>query len=272
MSEQRTFSAPQWAIVLGVSSGIGAGVALGLAQAGYHIFGVHLDMAERQSEIDSLKKQLEQVGSNHGIQVIFQNTNAASESAQTDLIKQLTDIAGQQSVAVLVHSLAFGSLRPFVKTLDEPDVVLRKQMDMTFTVMAHSLVYWTQAVVDAQLFSPAAKIFALTSAGSSKVTRGYGAVSAAKCALESHVRQLALELAPLNIAVNAIRAGVTDTPAMRKIPGAQKLIEHTKLTNPFHRLTQPSDIAQVIVALLSMPGSWVTGNVIGADGAELYTS
>ena len=63
----------------------------------------------------------------------------------------------------------------------------------------------------------------MTSAGGTRVLPFYGAVSAAKAALESHVRQLALELAPRGVTVNAIRAGVTDTPALRKIPGSDVL-------------------------------------------------
>ena len=90
---------------------------------------------------------------------------------------------------------------------------------MTLDVMAHSLVYWTQDLFFAGLLAPGARIFAMTSAGDHIVWPAYGAVSAAKAALESHVRQLAVELAPHRVAVNALRAGVTDTPALRKIPG-----------------------------------------------------
>jgi len=61
------------------------------------------------------------------------------------------------------------------------------------------------------------RIFSMTSSGSTRVFATYGAVSAAKAALESHTRQLALELAPHGITVNALRGGVTNTPALRKI-------------------------------------------------------
>ena len=63
-------------------------------------------------------------------------------------------------------------------------------------VMANSLVYWTQDLFFANLLSPGGRIFAMTSAGDHIVWPAYGAVSAAKCALESYVRQLAVELAP----------------------------------------------------------------------------
>src|SRR5207237_8380593 len=90
------------------------------------------------------------------------------------------------------------------------------------------------------------KIFAMTSAGGTRVLPNYGAVSAAKAALESHVRQLAMELAPRGIAVNAIRAGVTDTPALRKIPGHEIIAETALKRHPSRPLTTPQDFARTI--------------------------
>ena len=92
-------------------------------------------------------------------------------------------------------------------------------MDMTLDVMAHSLVYWTQDVVGRGLMGRGGRIFAMTSSGGTRVLPYYGAVSAAKAALESHIRQLAVELAPRGITANAIRAGVTDTPGRAEDPG-----------------------------------------------------
>ena len=111
-------------------------------------------------------------------------------------------------------------------------------------------------------------LFALTSIGSSHVLDHYGAVSAAKSALESHVRQLACELAPHSIAVNAIRAGVTATPAMMKIPHADSLLQKAAEKNPYQRITTPEDVADAIATLSAAPSSWITGNVIGCDGGE----
>ena len=66
----------------------------------------------------------------------------------------------------------------------------------------------------------------------------YGAVSAAKAALESHVRQLALELGAKGVAVNAVRAGVTDTPAVRKIPIAEMLLDEARRHRQAGRLSE----------------------------------
>jgi enoyl-[acyl-carrier protein] reductase III len=135
-------------------------------------------------------------------------------------------------------------------------------------VMAHSLVYWVQDVLQAGLMAEGSHVFAMTSAGGHRIWPSYGAVSAAKAALESHCRQLAVELVPRRIAVNAVRAGVTDTPALRKIPGNELMIEHCLSIHPAKRLTTPADVASVIVAVARPDTTWLTGNVLGVDGTE----
>ena len=77
-----------------------------------------------------------------------------------------------------------------------------------------------------------------------------------------------MELAPYGVTANCIRAGVTDTPALRKIPGNEQMMEFSKLRNPYRRLTTPEDVAQAIATLSNSGTGWVTGNVIGADGGE----
>ena len=111
----------------------------------------------------------------------------------------------------------------------------------------------------------------MTSSGGNHVWPTYGAVSAAKAALEAHARQLAYELAPLKITANCIRAGVTDTPALRKIPGNENLIQGALAKNPHGRLTTPADVAAAIAALCAEGTHWITGNIIGVDGGEDLT-
>jgi enoyl-[acyl-carrier protein] reductase III len=139
--------------------------------------------------------------------------------------------------------------------------------------MANSLVYWVQDLLRGGFLENGTKVYAMTSEGSTRVVPTYGAVSAAKSALESHCRQLAMELARkrTGISVNAIRAGVTVTPALMKIPEHDAIIEASVRRNPSGRMTTPQDVANAIVAL-SEPGlDFMTGNVIGIDGGEYIT-
>ena len=264
--------AGSWSVVLGASSGMGRACALQLAEAGSHVIGVHLDTGQRQQAVEELVEEVRK----HGVQAHFVNDNAASPAGRERVLPEIVERVGDAGVRVLVHSLAFGTLAPFLPAVDgdapageEP--ISQRQLDMTLSVMAHSLVYWTQDLLRAGLLDDRSRIFALTSSGTARVARSYGAVSAAKCALESHVRQLAVELAPRGVAVNAIRAGITLTPSFLRIPESGELSERARLANPHRRLTTPEDVAEAIVLLAGARTSWITGNVIGVDGGEILT-
>jgi len=165
----------------------------------------------------------------------------------------------------LMHSLAWGALKPLAGA---EIVASKKQIESTADIMGHSLVYWVQQCLLAGLFDKGTRIFAMTSSGSTRAIPEYGPVSAAKAILEAHIRQLALELAPAGITANAILAGVADTPALRLIPGHEKLMEIARLRNPNKRLTTPEDVARCIAALCHPATYWMTGNTIHVDGGE----
>jgi enoyl-[acyl-carrier protein] reductase III len=260
-------SSQDYALILGASSGFGEAAALELARAGFNIIGIHLDRGSGLARVEQIIGQIETAG----VEVLFFNINAAAEKNRELVIQRLQDHfkikQRQGKIKVLLHSLAFGSLAPFIHR-EPAQRISAKQMDMTINVMANSLVYWIQDLMDAELLAHRAKLYAMTSSGSLRVTPYYGAVSAAKAVLESHVRQLGLELAPHGITVNAIRAGVTFTPALRKIPGHETMIDLALSQIPFKRLTEPADVAKFICAQVLSDESWATGNVFNVDGGE----
>jgi enoyl-[acyl-carrier protein] reductase III len=251
----------RWALVLGASSGFGEACARAMAGAGYNIFGVHLDRRAGLEHVRELKADILATGR----KAQFFNINAADPEKMEDTLRAMTEEMEEgEEIGVLMHSLAFGTLRNYVGE----GAVSISQMDMTLRVMAHSLVDWTQATIRLGLLGRDGRVFAMTSSGSTRVIPSYGPVSAAKCALEAHCRQLAFELAPMGITVNALRGGVTDTPALRKIPGNDLIIESALKKNPSGRLTTPEDVAAAALALCSPHGHWITGNVINVDGGE----
>ena len=79
---------------------------------------------------------------------------------------------------------------------------------------------------------------------------------------------MAIELAPFGITANAIMAGVTRTPALSKIPGAEELARRAEERNPHGRLTTPSDVADCLISLAGEGTAWLTGNVLRVDGGE----
>jgi enoyl-[acyl-carrier protein] reductase III len=255
-----------WALILGASSGFGEATSLALAKGGLNIFGVHLD---RRSTLPNVQRIVHAITA-LGRRAEFFNVNAADEEKRHEVLdraEQVLRAEGNGQIRVLLHSLAFGTLKPFLAETPE-DSITKAQMDMTLDIMAHSLVYWVQGLVRRKLMGRGGRIYAMTSAGSTRIFPTYGAVSAAKAALESHIRQLAFELAPLGITINAIRAGVTDTPALRKIPGHERMAETAATRNPMGRMTTPADVATAIAVLCQQGTHWITGTVIGVDGGE----
>ncbi|MEO6326705.1 MAG: SDR family oxidoreductase [Thermoanaerobaculia bacterium] len=257
----------KWALILGASSGFGEAAALSLAHDGRNVFGVHLDRRGTLPNVERITGEITAAGR----RAVFFNINAADHDKRAEAVAEMkrvvTEEGGDSGIDVLLHSLAFGTLKPFIADT-VADRIAPAQMDMTLDVMANSLVYWTQDLIGAGLLGEGAHIFAMTSAGGHRIWNSYGAVSAAKAALESHCRQLAVELVTRKIAVNAVRAGVTDTPALRKIPGNAQMIERCLAVHPAGRLTVPGDVASLITALARPETIWMTGNVLGVDGTE----
>ncbi|MBI4467642.1 MAG: SDR family oxidoreductase [Acidobacteria bacterium] len=256
-----------WALILGASSGFGEATAAELARVGMNIFGVHLDRKATQPHVEEVMGRIRA----HGREAVFFNANAADAEKRKEILDlveaKLKESSPPGLVRVLFHSLAFGTLKPYVSS-PTAEGVTQQQMEMTVDVMGHSLVYWAQDLVARGLLREGGRIFAMTSSGGSRVIPAYGPVSAAKAVLESHIRQLAMELAPKGITANAIRAGVTDTPALRKIPGNELLLEGARRKNPHRRLTTPADVAAAVGVLVHPNTYWMTGNVIGVDGGE----
>ena len=265
----------RWALVLGASSGMGEATAKALARAGYRICGIHLDFRAALDHVAEVKADIEAAGS----EALYINMNAADDEKRAAALGTLGERFDRSRaegrhpyVRVVMHSLAFGSLVPFIAE-DPKAAVDRKKMEMTQDVMANSLVYWVQDLYRGGFLGRGSKIYAMTSEGSSRVVPSYGVVSSAKAALESHIRQLAMELARAGsgISANAIQAGVTITPALMKIPEHEEIIRVATARNPTGRLTTPQDVANAIVALSGEDLDFISGNIVRVDGAEFVT-
>jgi enoyl-[acyl-carrier protein] reductase III len=259
-----------WALVLGASSGFGAATSLELARNGYSILGVHLD---RQATMPAVRKLMHDI-EHLGVKCEFHNINAADEVKRRELLDTFAEThhrEGKAEIRLVFHSLAFGTLKPLVGRHDG-EMITRQQLEMTLDVMANSLVYWVQEVVRRGLIGRGGRVFAMTSDGANLNLPYYGAVSAAKCALESYIRQLSIELGPRGIVCNAILAGVTDTPALAKIPGARNMLIAAGMKNPLGRVTTPEDVARAVLVLMQPGAEFINGNTVGVDGGESRVS
>jgi NAD(P)-dependent dehydrogenase (short-subunit alcohol dehydrogenase family) len=307
------FERTQWALILGGSSGFGLATARTLARHGMSVAVVHRDRRGAMPAIDAAFDEIRAFG----MGFLSFNLDALSAEGRTTALDGLAAAFGDHDrVRVLVHSIAFGNLKPLVPPNDagregrararlaerlgvtpealanaiqgalesgddadplagltdppvDPEVVLEDEdFDRTVRAMGTSLATWAQALHARRLFAADARVLGLTSEGNEVAWRGYAAVSAAKCALESVSRTIAVELAPYGVRSNIVQPGVTDTPALRLIPGSARMKASARLRNPFGRLTTPADVADVICLLCTDEARWINGAVIRVDGGE----
>ena len=252
----------KWAIILGCSTGHGAATAKQLATEGYGIIGFHLDRGSIKKDALELEHQIASLNDN---KVKFWNENAADKKIMSAKMDEIKSILNNGTVKLLLHSIAFGSTTNFFN----PTPVRQRQMDMTQHVMAHCLIYWTQALLDNSLLTAGSRIIGLTSEGSYKAIDGYGPVGVAKASLEAVVRQIGWELGSEGITANTIQAGITPTRALTKISDDwEKWVEKTKERNPMKRVTTPEDVAGLISLLLNDKANFINCYTIFCDGGE----
>lgn len=269
------------ALILGGSSGFGLAAVKKLYNEGFTLFVVHRDRRQQEEEflkiIDEIKIP--------DRPIFTFNVNALKKEAQTQV---LDEIKNYGKLDVFIHSLAWGNLKPLVspqKLKDGDNRSIAEQLfqfpainsDLTLTsddfnltlqAMAVSIWDWTSEILQKKLWADNGLVIGLTSEGSKRAWPYYAAVSSAKASLEAICRSMALELAPYGIRTNIIQGGVTDTPALRLIPGSETLKIIAQAKNPMGRLTQPEDVANVIYLLTRKEAYWINGAIIPVDGGE----
>jgi NAD(P)-dependent dehydrogenase (short-subunit alcohol dehydrogenase family) len=239
-----------------------------------------LDPAIREETLDGLVEALAGSGGNVRVllhAIAFGNLKLlvperpAERSAAPALARALgVDDATLGAAADALFAAGIDGLAPLAappaysasSMLDEEDFA------RTIHAMGTSLAGWSRALLDRGLFAADARVFGLTSEGNAVAWKGYAAVAAAKAALESVARAMAVELAPYGIRTNIVQPGVTDTPALRAIPGSAQLAAQARIRNPFRRLTTPRDVANVIYLLATDEAAWINGALIRVDGGE----
>jgi enoyl-[acyl-carrier protein] reductase III len=98
------------------------------------------------------------------------------------------------------------------------------------------------------------------------VLENYVLVGTSKAALESVVRYLAVELAPRDIRVNAVSAGVVETEALDYFPNKEEMLSTSRERTPAGRLVEPDDVAAAVMFLCSPDAAMVRGQTLVVDG------
>jgi NAD(P)-dependent dehydrogenase (short-subunit alcohol dehydrogenase family) len=238
-----------------------------------------LDAERRREVIDALA---EAMGAEGRVRVLlhsiaFGNLKLlAPEAARPrEVVRELATRLGiEEAKLQSAVDAAFGAWHPQALGLATPPVYSdrhfldEEDFARTIHAMGTSLLGWVQDLFARGLFAADARVFGLTSEGNQLAWKGYAAVGAAKVALESLARSIAVEYAPHGLRCNVIQAGITFTPAQDAIPGSAHMRAQALARNPFGRLTTPRDVANVIALLASDEAAWINGEVIRVDGGE----
>jgi enoyl-[acyl-carrier protein] reductase III len=158
---------------------------------------------------------------------------------------------------ILVNNAASGVIRPMLE-------LETRHWDWTLNINTRGA--WLCSQHAAKLMDRGGAIVNISSLGSDRVLPDYSAVGISKAALEALTRYLAVELAPMNIVVNAVAGGLVETDALDFFAGREAMLESARSRTPAGRMLIPEDLAQV-VAFLCTPAAWmIRGQTIIVDG------
>ena len=252
----------KYAVILGGSSGLGLASAKKLAHEGMNVIIIHRSRRSVLAAFEDAMREMEVSGAT----ILSYNIDALNADKRQATISEIKNTVGTGAIKVVVHSIARGNLKPLYS--EDGATLSNEDFKGTLDAMAVSYYDWVSAFAKAELFTPSARAIAFTSEGSSRAWPQYGAVAAAKAALESISRGIALEFAPLGLTSNCIQAGVTDTESLRLIPGNEQMKEMALQRNPYKRLTLPKDVGNAVYLLTRDEAAWINGAVIPVDGGE----
>lgn len=230
-------------LVTGASSGIGRSIAVMCAEQGATV-----RLTARSPERLEETLQLLPKG-NHS----YFPADLTSEEAITALVQELPELDGLILNAGMVKTVPVR----FIK---------KEDMEEMFNLTVHSSAILIQHLLKQKKIKPGASICFISSVASQKITIGNSMYSAAKGALNSFAKSLALELAPKQIRVNAILPGMVVTNILKESSiTPQQLDEHMK-NYPIGRFGTPEDVAGLTVYLMSDVSKWMTGSLLTIDG------
>jgi len=238
------------AMVTGSSRGLGKALAIELAKQGYDIV---VNYARSRSAAEETVKEIEALGR----RAIMIRANVGDVKKLRTMFEQVKEEFGR--LDVFVSNAASGVLRPIME-LEET------HWDWTMNINAKAMLFGAQEA--ARLMDKGGKILGVSSLGSIRYLENYTTVGVSKAAIESITRYLAVELAPLGIAVNTVSGGALDTEALKHFPNRDELLEDARINTPAGRMVEINDMVKAAMFLISDDSDMIRGQTIIVDGGR----
>ena len=241
----------QVALVTGSSRGIGRAVALELAREGYDIC---VNYLQHREAAQALVSQLREMGR----EAIAVQADVADSRAVEDMVRQTEDALGP--VTLLVNNAGISWYGLFQDTDDST-------WDRVLAVNLTGARNAARAVLPRMISEKAGCIINISSMWGLRGASCEVAYACSKAGIIGLTRSLALEVAPSGIRVNCVAPGCIETDMVRVLGPETRdmLIGET----PLGRLGTPEDIAHAVAFLASEKASFLTGQVLGADGGYI---
>lgn len=242
------------ALVTGSSSGIGRGVALAFAREGADVIVNHPSAAEAHAAAD-LVAAIGQLGRRAmACQADVSDEAAVAAMAQTAL-------EGFGRVDILVNNAGVAAGAPVQDiTVADWDRVLAVHLRGTFLV--------TRALLPQMLARGSGRIINTASQLAYKGAPGFAHYTAAKGAILSFTRTLALELGRSGITANCVAPGATRTPMLEDVP--EEVLDAIRAGIPLGRLAEVDDIVPSYVFLASEDARHYQGQCISPNGGDVF--
>lgn len=238
------------ALVTGAGSGIGRAIAETFAGAGAAVAVSDLKAESAEEAAEAIRAA--------GGRAVGLACNVTQDGDLASVVDETVEAFG--GLTILVNNAGGGGPKPFDMSMDEFRWAYELNVFSVFRLCQLAAPHMEKAGGGAIL-----NITSMSGDNKNRCMASYGSSKAA----ESHLtRNVAFDLGPKNIRVNAIAPGATRTAALQKVltPDIEaRMLKHT----PIKRLGEPSDMANAALFLCSPAASWISGQVLTVSGGGL---
>ena len=242
------------ALVTGSSRGIGRASAIALATAGADVI---VNYVSARSSAVETAREIRRLGRQAWV--------VRADVSQEEDVEQMIDFVEGEvgQLNIIVSNAATGGFRNLLDSR-------AKHFEHAMATNVLALIYLARRAKELLTSGPdRGKLIALSSHGSEIALPMYGLIGGSKAALESIARHLTLELGPLGVNINLVKAGLVETDSTRMLPGSDLMFAgRTQKSMMGQRVLEDTDVANAIVFLASPMSDLIQGQVITVDGGS----
>jgi len=243
------------AIVTGARRGMGRTHALALAKAGAKVVAADISLEDCEKVVKEIEKAKGEA--------MAVKCDVSKKEEVDEMVKKTSEKWGR--IDILVNNAGICQFKPFLDLTEE-------EWDRTININLRGYFLCAQAAAREMAKQKSGVIVNIASIAMGQVGVGFPAIThycASKGGIVAMTEAMALELAPLNIRVNAIAPGAIDTPMAASTSQDPKVLEGTLTQIPLHRMGKPEEVSNLVLFLASDASSYMTGSTVVVDGGWL---